>query len=201
MYNYRRGTHTKSHVFVRQTYGGKCMKGSRLSVILTFCFEKLEVVLKVFILLAGMIMLCCQLMLTYGPLRKQLSYVEQIEGQGIEGQRVKVAAETLEITEKSVAAAPEEPRAEKRLLVIRAEKTSPHDQVVIIVNGNEVPFVQDEVVLAVQEGDNLEIAARADRLRSFRISFCDNDIEYPRAGTTVTADGNRVLLGTVRFKH
>lgn len=177
------------------------MKGSRFSDIVMICFEKFEFVLKVFILLTGMVLLCSQLMLTYGPVRKYFCYVEQIEGQGIEDKRVKVAAESLEITEKSVAAAPEVPRAEKRLLVITAQEARPHVQALVVVNGNEIPFVQNEVTLEVQEGDVLEIDARADKLRSFLISFRHNDIEYPVSGTTVETDGNKVFLGTVRFKH
>ncbi|HBS58777.1 MAG TPA: hypothetical protein DEA44_05880 [Firmicutes bacterium] len=177
------------------------MKGARFSDLIILCFEKFEIVLRIFILLAGVILLCCQLMLTYGPVRKHLSYVEQIEGQGIEGQRIKVAADSPEITEKSVAAAPETSTAETRLLVITAREPSPRDQAFVTVNGQEVPFVEGEVVLEVREGDLLEINAPADKLRSFRIFSRHNDIEYPVSGTTVEMAGQRVLLGTVRFRR
>ena len=177
------------------------MKGARFADIIIVCFDKCEFVLKVFILVAGLLLLCSQLMLTYKPVRLHLSYVEQIEGRGIEGQRVKIAAESPEITEKSVAAAPEAPGDEKRLLVITAQEAGPHIQALVIVNGKGIPFRQDEVTLEVQEGDVLEIDARADKLRNFRISARHNDIEYPVSGTTVETDGNKVFLGKVRFKH
>lgn len=178
------------------------MGGFRFSEILIFFFEKCENAVKLFILLGCAALFCCQAVQTFGPVRKYLCYVEQIEGRDIEGERVKVAAESCEIAEKSATALPEASAA-KRQLVITAVGRWPQERACVIVNGRDVvPFVEGQAVVVVGEGDKVEIdASHTEQLMIFRVSARNSDIVNPEPGATVEAEGNKILLGPVRFKH
>lgn len=181
------------------------MEGSRFEKILLNLLEKLESSVKSLILLGFITLLGGQLALTQMPARKYLSYVDQLEGQRIQGEQANYAEGPLEIKEKTVSAIPEDTNrsGELRPLIIYLLDPLPQDGAAVLVNRqNVLPFVQGEAALYVQEGDLLEIdGSSAEKLLKFRVFAPYNDIEIPASDSMVETKGNKAVLGEVRFKH
>lgn len=180
------------------------MNDSRFAEKLLSFLEKLEYSVTSLVILGCIVLLCSQLALTQIPARKYLSYVDQLEGQRIEGEQGRFAEGPLEITEKSVTAAPSiNPDIETRLLIISLMEALPQDKAFVLVNGHDrISFVNGEAVLNIKEGDVLEIdGSRMEKILKFRINTPHNDIEFPMSGLIVETKGNIAFIGAIHVKH
>jgi hypothetical protein len=166
--------------------------------------QKIEILIRKVLAIGCAALVFSQIALTQDKSRQYLSYVDKLEGKRIHGEQIQIAEAPLEIREKTVTAppSPESAADESRLIVIALVNPLPSDKVFVRINGKEIPFINGEAALRLQEGDLLEIdGSKIIKKLQYTIGVPHGDIEFPVNGQIVESQADIVSVGLVRFKR
>lgn len=145
-------------------------------------------------ILALVVLVLVQGMMTRDPLRLYLSWGERLEGQSIE-----YPASTQPPEREQDTSNIQSPYA---LVTISADKYSSLPRAIILVNGQEkTRFETEKVELKLMAGDVVEIDSTSYNFPvDYKIEEISNNLAYPEKGQIYSSDQSIVMIGKVVVK-